>query len=386
LLVPLPAIVELWFTLAATQRATGAAHGAHLFLTSPVMICAIVLVLAFGFAASFWWNTRSVGSGRATKFAVSLLAFQMTCSLVLPGELAYIVALELPLMLSIRQALKWLAFQWFAIIAISAAAVAAGDFVPVDELAHTPLAVSFSGTIFYMLAWQAFAFGGGYLAVSESRNHRELARVHSELIATQSLLSDETRLAERLRISRELHDVVGHHLAGLSINLQLASHLVEGRAAEPVNEAHLVAKLLLSEVREVVGGLRDPRQANLRQALELLSHGIVAPRIHIELPSNVERMNPVCAHVVFRCVQEAITNAIKHAGAQNLWVEMKETGAEWELVVRDDGHGAASILPGNGLKGMAERLEEVGGELKYESRLGAGFTLCARIPSTEELA
>ncbi|MGD0548853.1 MAG: hypothetical protein ABR991_13710, partial [Terracidiphilus sp.] len=49
LLVPLPAIVELWFTLAATQRATGAAHGAHSFLTSPVMICAIVLVLAFGF-------------------------------------------------------------------------------------------------------------------------------------------------------------------------------------------------------------------------------------------------------------------------------------------------------------------------------------------------
>jgi signal transduction histidine kinase len=386
LLVPLPAIVELWFTLAAAQRATGPARVAHSFLTSPVMICAIVLVLAFGFSAAFWWNTRSVGIGRATKIAVGLLAFQMTCSLALPGELAYIVALELPLMLPIRQALKWLVFQWLAIIAISAAAVAAGNFIPVDELAQAPLAVSFSGTILYMLAWQAFAFGGGYLAASESHNHRELARVNSELMATQSLLSDDTRLAERLRISRELHDVVGHHLAGLSINLQLASHLVEGRATEPVNEAHLVAKLLLAEVREVVDGLRDPRQADLRCAFELLRNGVAAPRIHLELPDDLDRVDPVCAHIFFRCVQEAITNAIKHAGAGNLWVKMKRTEAEWELLVRDDGQGTACILPGNGLKGMAERLQETGGLLNVESRQGEGFTLRASIPFKEEPA
>jgi len=386
LLVPLPAIVELWFTLATTRQATGAAHGAHSFLTSPVTICTVVLVLAFGFAAAFWWNTRSVGSGQVAKFAVGLLALQMACSLALPGELAYIVALELALMLPIRQALKWLAFQWFAIIAISAAAVAAGDFVPVDELAHAPLAISFSGTILYMLAWQAFAFGGGYLAASESRNHRELARVNSELMATQSLLSGDTRLAERLRISRELHDVVGHHLAGLSINLQLASHLVEGPGTEPVNEAHLVAKLLLAEMREVVGGLRDSRQTNLRHALELLCRGVAVPRIHLELPDDLGRVEPACAHIFFRCVQEAITNAIRHSSARNLWVEMKQAGAAWELLVRDDGRGSASILPGNGLKGMAERFEEAGGQLKYESQPGQGFTLLACIPRSGELA
>ncbi|MGD0546916.1 MAG: sensor histidine kinase, partial [Terracidiphilus sp.] len=320
------------------------------------------------------------------KFAVGLLAFQMTCSLALPGELAYIVALELPLMLPIRWALKWLAFQWFAIIAISAAAVAAGDFVPVDELAHAPLAVSFSGTILYMLAWQAFAFGGGYLAASESRNHRELARVNSELMATQSLLSDDTRLAERLRISRELHDVVGHHLAGLSINLQLASHLVEGPGAEPVNEAHLVAKLLLAEVREVVGGLRDSRQTDLRRALELLGQGVAVPCIHLELPDDLERIEPATAHIFFRCVQEGITNAIKHADARNLGIKLEKTARGWEMRIGDDGRGAAAIVPGNGLKGMAERLREAGGQLSFESQPGEGFTFYICIPCAGEPA
>jgi len=259
-------------------------------------------------------------------------------------------------------------------------------FVPLDLLIHCPLAISGPGTILFMWAVNWFCFGFGYLAISETRNHRELARVHGELLATQSLLSDDTRLAERLRISHELHDVVGHHLAGLSINLQLASHLVEGRAAEPIREAHLVAKLLLAEVREVVGGLRDPRQADLRRAFGLLCQGVIAPRIHLELPADLERVDPLCAHIFFRCVQEAITNAIKHASAGNLWVEMKNAGDKWELIVRDDGRGSASVLPGNGLKGMAERFEEVNGRLKYESEPGQGFTLRASIPHSGELA
>jgi signal transduction histidine kinase len=259
-----------------------------------------------------------------------------------------------------------------------------GNFVPEDALVHTPLVISVPGTILYMLTWTWFAFGAGYLAVSETRNHRELARTNAELMATQALLSDETRMAERLRISRELHDVVGHHLTGLSINLQLASHLVEGPAAETVNEAHLVAKLLLAEVREVVGGLRDPRQSDLRGAMELLSNGIAEPSVHLQLPENLDRIDPTCAHVIFRCVQEAMTNAIKHADARNLWVELKRSEAGWEILVRDDGRGTTSIVPGNGLKGMKERLEEFGGSLHLESQPYKGFTIQAFIPVTGE--
>jgi signal transduction histidine kinase len=382
-MVTLPVLIDQSFVLPGKIPASAIARNAHAQIIVELAFCTLILATSIGFGAAFWWNTRETGREIPSKTSIALLLVQLALSFLFT-ETLYLVAAQLPFMMPVRAARKWLAAMCGILIAISCLAIFAGDFVPVDSLVHSPLAISVPGTILYMLTWILFAFGGGYLAVSETRNHRELARVHSELLATQSLLSDETRLAERLRISRELHDVVGQHLAGLSINLQLASHLVEGPATEPVSEAHLVAKLLLAEVRDVVGGLRDPRQADLRYALEMLCQGVIAPGIHLALPDDLEQVNPVCAHIFFRCAQEAITNALKHADARNLWVEMKDAGDKWELTVRDDGHGAATVLPGHGLKGMVERLEEVGGALNYESRPGEGFTLRACIPSTEE--
>ncbi len=367
-MVTLPAILDQWCARSA-----------------PVPLMAIELVLSAGFGIAFWWNTRSLGAGKLTSMSAVLLVFQIALSTFSP-ELAFIVAGQLALMMPVRTALKWLAAQSGVLVTLTAIAAAAGDFVPTDTLAHTPAAISVPGTILYMLAWTSFAFGAGYLAASETRAHRDLARAHAELLATQTLLADGARAAERLRISRELHDAVGHHLAGLSINLQLASRLAEGPAAEPVRDAHLVAKVLLAEVRGVVGTLRDPRQTDLRQALGALSAGVAQPQIHLDLPDDLERLDPACAHVLFRCVQEAITNAIKHSGARNLWVELKRTEAALELVVRDDGRGTAIVVSGNGLKGMTERLAEVGGQLKLESRAGAGFSLRASIPAAGALS
>jgi len=365
-MVTLPVIVDQWFTLPAQPRAS---------------FWGLELVLCIAFGLAFWWNTRSVGGGRLTRVGVALLVFQMALSTFSP-EIAFIVAAQLPFMMPVRQALKWLAAQSCALVVLVVVALAARDFVPVDALVHAPVAISAPGTIVYMLAWMCFAFGAGYLATSEARGHRDLARANAELLATQALLSDGTRAAERLRISRELHDVVGHHLVGLSVNLQLASHLAAGCAAEqPLSEASVVARVLLTEVREVVGALRDPRQTDLRRALELLAGGVAEPRIHLSLPDDLDKVDPARAHVLFRCVQEAITNSIKHSGARNLWVELQQTGAGWDMLVRDDGRGAASVTTGNGLKGMSERLEEVGGKLKLETRAGGGFTLHACIPA-----
>ncbi|WP_420236241.1 sensor histidine kinase [Telmatobacter bradus] len=382
-MVTLPVIVDQWFSLSAKLQASDMSHSGHSQTFVQITFCAIVLAICLGFGAAFWWNTRDAGTDRPTKVSIILLIVQLALSVVFT-ETMFIVSAELPFMMPIRQARKWLVAQCVVLLALTAVALSMGNFVPEDALVHTPLFISVPGTILYMLTWTWFAFGAGYLAVSETRNHRELARTNAELMAMQSLLSDETRMAERLRISRELHDVVGHHLAGLSINLQLASHLVEGPAAKTVNEAHLVAKLLLAEVREVVGGLRDPRQSDLRGAIELLSHGIAGLSIHLELPENLDRVDPTCAHVIFRCVQEAITNAIKHAHASNLWVELRRSETGWEIQVRDDGKGAANIVSGNGLKGMKERLEEVGGTLQFESQLDKGFTIQAFIPVSGE--
>jgi signal transduction histidine kinase len=382
-MITLSVIIDHWFV----QIASISAHGRD---TIPVAlyfdeVLGVVLTIVFAFA--FWWNTRERETNRISKIGIFFLVVQIALLFLGFSEGYFIIAAELPFMTSARTACKLVvAFSILMTVGIGVpVAMHAGDFVPLDLLIHCPLAISGPGTILFMLVLNWFAFGFGYLAVSESHNHRELARAHAELIATQSLLSEETRLSERLRISRELHDVVGHHLAGLSINLQLASHLVEGRAAEPVHEAHLVSKLLLAEVRDVVGELRDARQTDLRRTLELLSKGVTTPLIHLELPDDL-RIEPATAHIFFRCVQEAITNAIKHANARNLKVKLEKSARSWEMQICDDGRGVACIVPGNGLKGMAERLEEAGGQLKIESKQGEGFTLHAILPCAGELA
>jgi signal transduction histidine kinase len=379
-MVTLPVLIDQWFTMSAGQQTSAQPQTGGV----PAGLWALELALSVGFGLAFWRNTRDVGSGKPTKAGIVLLLFQMALSTFSP-ELAFITAGQLPLMMPVRLALRWLAVQAVTLVGLVAAAVAAGDFSPAESLAHTPAAIAVPGTILYVLAWMSFAFGAGYLAASEALFHRDLARANSELMATRAFLSDGVRVAERLRISRELHDVVGHHLAGLSVNLQLASHLAEGPAIKPVREAHVVAKVLLAEVREVVSALRDPRQTDLRRALELLGGG-GEPHIHLDLPDGLDAVDSASAHIIFRCVQEAITNAIRHSGARNLWVELRRTEAGWNVLVRDDGRGAARIVKGTGLKAMAERLDEVGGRLEIESRAGEGFTLRACIPTPEALS
>src|SRR3546814_12036878 len=79
-----------------------------------------------------------------------------------------------------------------------------------------------------------------------------LFRSNSELRATRALLAESSRLSERMRISRELHDLLGHHLTALSLNLEVATHVSSGKAQEHVRQAHTLAKLLLTDVREAV--------------------------------------------------------------------------------------------------------------------------------------
>ena len=94
--------------------------------------------------------------------------------------------------------------------------------------------------------------------------------------------------------------------------------------------------------------------------------------------------DPAQAHAVFRCVQEAITNTVRHAAAQNVWVDLARDGGRIQVSVRDDGRGAATPTPGNGITGMRERFEDAGGGLEIASRPGQGFELRAWLPASGE--
>jgi signal transduction histidine kinase len=223
----------------------------------------------------------------------------------------------------------------------------------------------------------------GMIALRQHAARDELRKVNSELRATQALLADNTRIAERVRIARELHDLVGHHLTALTLNLEVATHLVEGKALEHVQQAHSLAKLLLADVREVVSEMRLDDKVDLAAALRTLVSGTPEPRIHLDLPSALALTDPVRAQVLLRCTQEVITNSVRHAQASNLWISLMHDDRGMALTARDDGRGVDEVEVGNGLNGMAERLRQLGGELAIETSPGAGFALRAWMPLEE---
>jgi signal transduction histidine kinase len=169
-------------------------------------------------------------------------------------------------------------------------------------------------------------------------------------------------------------------IPALNLNLELAAHLTAGQAQEAVEKSRQLAKLLLSDVRAAVSELRAEDTFDLARAVRTLVVDLPAPRIHLALPDDLRLEDPARAQTLLRCVQELLTNTVKHAGAQNLWIEMIRNEKGIALHSRDDGRGSALPEGGNGLRGMRERLKSVGGHLAISTAPGAGFTLDFFLP------
>jgi signal transduction histidine kinase len=226
------------------------------------------------------------------------------------------------------------------------------------------------------------------MVASQQADAREAQRrLNSELRATRALLAESTRIAERMRIARELHDLVGHHLTALSLNLEVASHLTNEAAAEHVRKAQATARHLLADVREAVSELRQDDAIDLTQALRSLVEGVASLTVHVDMPPRFSVEDPRRAQVLLRCAQEIITNTARHAGASQLWLTFVYVEANvLGLHARDDGRGAAHFRPGNGLSGMRERLAQFGGSVTVDTASNAGFALTVRLPLGERLA
>ncbi|HEX9964245.1 MAG TPA: sensor histidine kinase [Allosphingosinicella sp.] len=216
----------------------------------------------------------------------------------------------------------------------------------------------------------------------EAETARALAQTNRELRSAQAIIANSVRGAERLRISRELHDAWGHELTALGLQLEIASHVTEpGRANDHVLKAKGLARDLLAKVRDVVSTLREAERCDLKEALEALAKSVPTPAIHVDIAPAV-RVGPDQAHALMRCAQEAVTNAVRHADAANLWLQVTPDGEGVRLVARNDGKARpVASSPGSGLIGMRERLETLGGRLAVRAGGDSGFTVEAWLPS-----
>lgn len=329
------------------------------------------------FGLGYWLITRDLGARGSSPVKlvwlvlVNLAAFGIAffSHSGLFGILLMVLAGVLPWLLPFRPAVAWLALEYFVMVPVVVFSVAGYDWI--DAFLQGLLYLGFSG----------FTFVTSLVAKQQAEARDEQRRLNSELRATRALLAESSRIAERVRIARDLHDLVGHHLTALSLNLEVASHLVQAPAQEHVRQAQSVAKLLLSDVREVVSQLRQDDAIDLTQALRSLVEGVPQLAIHLELPPRFGVEDPQRAQVLLRCTQEIITNTVRHAAARNLWLRFEQTSDQAIAVhARDDGRGSDTLAPGNGLTGMRERLAEFGGRLNIETARDRGFALDAWLP------
>lgn len=233
----------------------------------------------------------------------------------------------------------------------------------------------------------AILFGTFHLfAMLTARNaaEAEAARdkvevLNRELMATQHLLSEASRQGERTRIARDLHDLLGHHLTALSINLQIAERLTDGAGKSKVEECRALARLLLSDVREAVSTLRDENTLDLSRAIALLVENVPQLDISLQVEEGLGIDDVEVAETLLRCVQEAITNTLRHAGAKHSWIRIWQQDGNVHLEVRDDGSVANDVAEGNGLAGMRERLAAISGSLRL-GKIDDALLLRVEIP------
>ena len=202
---------------------------------------------------------------------------------------------------------------------------------------------------------------------------------------------------ERLRIARELHDVLGHHISLISVQAGVALHLIDERP-EQVRESLTAIKQAsgdaLAELRSVLDVLRDADEAaprspgpSLARLDDLVSNATAAGiAVRTEIDGSPRPLPASVDGTAFRVVQEALTNVVRHAAASSAVIRIGYGDRELTIEVADDGTGSSSAgSPGDagsgtGIAGMRERVVALGGELSAGPRLGRGFRVLARLP------
>lgn len=204
-----------------------------------------------------------------------------------------------------------------------------------------------------------------------------------ELHAARSELAHRAVVEERLRLARDLHDLLGHTLSLITLKSELAGRLIEKepiRAVQEIHEVERVARQALREVREAVAGYRQPTLfTELAGAREILA----AAGIACSVEQAVERLPPPVDAVMAWAVREGVTNVIRHSRARRCTLEVKsENGRVWAEIIndgyREPEQGPAHTWNGSGLMGLAERVTAQGGHIEA-GPLPSGDRSCFRL-------
>ena len=354
--VGLPVAVQLGRSPADKPEYSLAVWFAAYFLFAPAF------AIAGSYSSRPIWSSLHVPSlVIATITPLIMIGISPEC---FAGAMLVIVAWQVSMQLSTMVALTWVGIQSLILSAV--------------VVVNYPNSIGISDSIIFTV-FQFFAFCTAYVTKKELDAQQELRTINAYLKTTRLLLSQSSRIAERVRISRDLHDVLGHDLTALALHLEIAKNTHD--AQRDVDKAQTLAKGLLAKVRQVVSLMRADDYVDVVPILKELAANEPKLRIHIEADDSASELDTERAYTLLRCLQEAITNARVHSGATNLWLDIRQQDGAIVAQAKDDGQGAITTSSdGYGLQGMNERLKEYGGRMAMDSVPGRGFTLVLTLP------
>ncbi|MCU1508430.1 MAG: sensor histidine kinase [Glaciihabitans sp.] len=201
--------------------------------------------------------------------------------------------------------------------------------------------------------------------------------------------------AERVRIARELHDVLAHSLSQINVQAGVGLHLMDAqpdKAKDALASIKETSKTALDEVRSVLGVLRADGGTNPDaplvpepdlSRLAGLAASVTSQGVEVALEGSLVDVPQATQLAIYRIVQESLTNVLRHAHARHATVELREENGQYAVTITDDGTAPAptGTSDGRGLLGMSERAELLGGELSAGPVEGGGFRVDARIPA-----
>ncbi len=347
-----------------------------------LLIGCFLLVLLFAWA--YWSLARDASADQPPRHILARLVLVNLLAISVTPGLPFLVTALAAVLLRARPAFLFAVAQ----IGIN---LALYRILPLPALVQAETAVpawlDSLGLLMAMVALHGMAFGLGRMVSAEAEKRRWLQVMLAERLSGEQLQAEQLRYSERAMMARELHDVVGHHLTALNLQLQLGSALLlrhdAGGAMLAVDQARENAAGLLADVREAVSQQRSAPRIDLTTALQALAEGIASTRIELDIAPAARDLGPRVAHALLRCVQEAVTNSVRHARAAtvriSLDLSLNTDSQEIWVSIDDDGRGAPQVTPGNGLQGMAERMQELGGRMDV-TRSSPGFRIELRCP------
>jgi two-component system sensor histidine kinase DesK len=234
-------------------------------------------------------------------------------------------------------------------------------------------------TVRLAVAWAGMAAMVGGLVLAGTLYSRDKSRRNAELRLTQQEVARLAAMAERERIGRDLHDLLGHTLSLVAIKSELAGRLVDRAPLEAkaqMAEVESVARKALAQVREAVVGIRA---TGLEAELAAARLALLSADVRLDQRIATVALTPEAESVFALGLREAVTNILRHAHARRVDVELSADAGGVQLLISDDGRGGP-IEPNTGLAGMRERLVALGGGLQYDSTPGSGTRLVLSLP------